>query len=94
MSLLGTARILDAKESILLYEYFLVFMHVFVWPDINECAKDNGGCHAKRQCINSPGSVKCADCTTGWTNAGATGCEGLYLLVDWSALLCVCFLLV
>ena len=62
-------------------------MHTFAWPDINECAKDNGGCHAKRQCINSAGSMKCADCAAGWANDGAKGCKGLCLLVDWSALI-------
>ena len=50
-------------------------------PDVNECAKDNGGCHAQRKCINSAGSMKCADCATGWANDGAKSCKGLCLLL-------------
>ena len=46
--------------------------------DVNECAKSNGGCHSKRKCMNTVGSMKCGDCAAGYTNDGAKGCKGLY----------------
>ena len=48
--------------------------------DIDECAKDNGGCHAKRECDNTNGGMKCGDCAAGWDNDGEKGCKGLFLL--------------
>ena len=54
--------------------------HALVWPDVNECAKDNGGCHAKRECKNTAGSMTCGDCSAGWDNDGAKSCKGLRLL--------------
>ena len=49
----------------------------FVWLDVNECAKDNGGCDTKRKCVNSAGGYTCGDCSSGYTNDGAKDCKGL-----------------
>merc|ERR1711934_1263147 len=43
--------------------------------DVDECAKDNGGCDSKRKCDNTAGSFKCGDCSTGYANDGAKGCK-------------------
>ena len=51
---------------------------VCVWLDVNECAKSNGGCHSKRKCMNTVGSMSCGNCAAGYTNDGAKGCKGLY----------------
>merc|ERR1712032_906162 len=45
-------------------------------PDVNECLKNNGGCHSKRKCMNTVGSMKCGDCAAGYVNDGAKGCKG------------------
>ena len=45
--------------------------------DVDECAKDNGGCHKDRKCMNAPGTMKCGDCPSGLDNDGAKGCKGL-----------------
>ena len=50
--------------------------------DVNECLENNGGCHNKRKCTNTPGSMKCSDCPPGWTNDGAKGCKGLCRLLS------------
>lgn len=44
--------------------------------DVNECLRDNGGCHQK--CINSPGGYACA-CNTGFELYTGNGTAG-YLL--------------
>ena len=50
--------------------------------DINECLKNNGGCHSKRKCINTEGSRTCGGCPTGWVNDGAAGCKGRFFRAD------------
>ena len=52
-------------------------LHTPVSVDVNECLKNNGGCHSKRKCANTPGSRTCGNCPSGYTNDGATGCKGL-----------------
>uniref|UniRef100_A0A182Y3Y1 Notch n=1 Tax=Anopheles stephensi TaxID=30069 RepID=A0A182Y3Y1_ANOST len=44
--------------------------------DVNECAKDNGGCNQK--CVNSPGSYKCA-CNFGYELFRQNGTEGFFI---------------
>ena len=44
--------------------------------DVNECLKSNGGCHSKRKCMNTAGSMKCGNCPSGYANDGAKGCKG------------------
>ena len=60
--------------------------HKPVHLDVDECAKDNGGCHSARKCSNTAGSFKCEDCPAGYVNDGAKGCKGLCVC----ACLCVC----
>jgi len=43
--------------------------------DVNECARNNGGCHSKRKCMNSAGSMSCGNCPAGYVNAGSKGCR-------------------
>lgn len=45
-----------------------------VYADVNECDTNNGGCHSKRFCLNTPGSFRCTDCDPGWVKDGDTGC--------------------
>ena len=47
--------------------------------DINECAKDNGGCDPKRKCINAPGTRRCGDCPKDMLKDGFTGCRKINL---------------
>merc|ERR1712151_1354144 len=42
---------------------------------MDECLKNNGGCHAKRKCVHSAGSTKCENCAAGYVNDGAKGCK-------------------
>ena len=55
------------------------------WLDIDECKTKNGGCHSKRTCTNTPGSMKCEPCKSGLVNDGAKGCKGVSVsqLFDW-----------
>ena len=57
--------------------------HIHVYLDVNKCLKNNGGCHSKRKCMNTGGSMKCGDCAAGYVNDGAKGCKkkGLYALM-------------
>ena len=52
-------------------------MHTHTWLDVNECLSNNGGGHAKRACVNSAGSMSCANCASGYANDGPKGCKGL-----------------
>jgi hypothetical protein len=42
--------------------------------DVNECRFANGGCHAKAQCLNTPGSRECGECPEGYQGNGYIGC--------------------
>jgi hypothetical protein len=42
--------------------------------DVNECRFANGGCHAKAQCQNTPGSRECGECPEGYQGDGYVGC--------------------
>ena len=53
----------------------------YVRSDVNECESNNGGCHSKRTCINTDGSMSCGDCSAGYTNDGAKGCAGVCVCV-------------
>ena len=48
----------------------------FSCSDVNECLNNNGGCHSKRTCTNTPGGRTCGDCLSGYENDGDTGCKG------------------
>ena len=37
--------------------------------DVNECAKDNGGCSSQRKCINHNGTHVCGSCPDGYKSA-------------------------
>ena len=56
--------------------------HTSTWLDVDECAKDNGGCHEERKCTNTAGGRTCGDCSAGWDNDGATGCKGWCHVLD------------
>ena len=58
--------------------------------DVNECLKTNGGCHSKRKCTNTVGSMSCGDCPSGYDNDGAKGCKGLFVCVCVCECVCVC----
>ena len=59
----------------------LTHSHKPVHLDFDECARSNGGCHSKRTCINTLGSMKCDDCGAGYANDGAKGCKGVCALI-------------
>ena len=42
--------------------------------DKNECATDNGGCHAKATCANTPGGHNCT-CKEPWYEGSGTECD-------------------
>jgi len=44
---------------------------------VNECLVNNGGCHKARNCYNTPGSVECSECGSGWTNDGDMLCQDI-----------------
>jgi len=48
--------------------------------DINECATNNGGCHAGATCTNNPGGFVCT-CPTGYAGDGFT-CTGYYFVIN------------
>ena len=45
-------------------------------PRPGPCSGNNGGCHSKRTCSFTGGSVKCGDCAGSLTNDGPKGCKG------------------
>ena len=47
-----------------------------VYADVDECKTNNGGCHSARACSNTAGGRTCGNCGNGWTNNGATDCDG------------------
>ena len=51
-------------------------MHLF--PDVNECATDQHGCHENANCTNLHGTHKC-DCNDGYIGDGSS-CTGKNLL--------------
>ena len=51
-----------------------------VCSDVNECEKNNGGCHGKRKCTNTLGGRTCGPCPVGWTNDGDKECKGMFLI--------------
>merc|ERR1719183_201592 len=50
--------------------------------DVNECLKNNGGCHRARNCYNTVGSMECSECGAGWEDEGATGCKDIDECLD------------
>merc|ERR1719271_1462723 len=46
-----------------------------ICEDVDECKTNNGGCHSKRTCTNTAGSITCGDCPAGYVNDGAKGCK-------------------
>ena len=46
------------------------------FPRPGGCNDNNGGCHSKRTCSFTGGSVKCGDCPAPLTNDGPKGCKG------------------
>jgi len=46
----------------------------FCENDINECSKNNGGCHVNADCTNTPGSFSCS-CKSGYFGDGLR-CKG------------------
>jgi hypothetical protein len=42
--------------------------------DIDECAKNNGGCDEKSVCTNTPGGRSCGKCPSGYEGTGDTKC--------------------
>ena len=56
-----------------------VLMYMLVLSDVDECQKDNGGCHSKRNCTNTMGSHECGACKRGWMIDGEKACKGLLL---------------
>ena len=54
----------------------LTHTHTHTHSDVDECAKNNGGCDSERKCTNTAGSSKCEDCPAGYVNDGPKGCKG------------------
>ncbi|XP_076182349.1 thrombospondin [Ptiloglossa arizonensis] len=54
-------------------EYALA--HKQICQDINECEKNNGGCHRYMDCINTPGSFRCGACKSGFVGNQTVGCQ-------------------
>ncbi len=48
-----------------------------VCVDVNECASNNGGCHALTTCSNSPGGFACGPCPAGYSGTGESGCQDI-----------------
>ncbi|KAK3249808.1 hypothetical protein CYMTET_40779, partial [Cymbomonas tetramitiformis] len=42
--------------------------------DIDECATNNGGCHYRAMCHNTPGGFICGECPPGTSGTGSTRC--------------------
>merc|ERR1719174_1326076 len=52
------------------------------YPRPGPCATNNGGCHSKRTCSLTGGSVKCGDCAGSLTNDGPKGCKGNFKAIS------------
>ena len=50
-------------------------IHTLIHSDVNECLQNNGGCHSKRECTNTEGSMSCGDCATDYVIDGLKGCK-------------------
>ena len=64
-------------QKINITDHFFITQSSFssdLWPDINECEDNNGGC--SQECKNRPGSYKCV-CTDGFKlQADGKTCKG------------------
>ena len=67
-------------NGLLNYEFIGFFHMLNTILDIDECAKNNGGCDANANCTNTNGSFTCK-CNNGYTGDGIK-CEGKpYILI-------------
>ena len=55
----------------------MCFFMFIPFVDINECAKQNGGCH--NRCVNTQGDYYC-ECTNGKLNADGVSCSAAGLI--------------
>jgi len=46
-----------------------------LFPDVDECATNNGGCHTNAICVNKIGSYNCY-CKPGYQGDGTSRCDG------------------
>ena len=74
---LRDVRLLSDTNAHLILKFERVVVCVYAYVDLDECLSNNGGCHSERKCTNTAGSMKCEDCSAGWTNDGAKGCTGV-----------------
>ena len=63
-------------------DYFVPCAHTSTWLDVDECAKDNGGCHKDRKCTNTAGGRTCGEYTSRSQHDYASGCIGLPCVLD------------
>ena len=69
----------SSPVKVQVYEYVSLEVNVYLTPEINECALDNGGC--QHNCINTDGSYYCS-CDTGYDlQQDKLSCQGI--IVNW-----------